>query len=201
MELGIYEVERWSWILKFDGSSTEKSARAGIVIISPKAIKTTLSFNLAFKCTNNQAEYEALVISWEILMELRAQEVHIIGDSQLVLQQLTGEYKCNSLLTTPYYTTSTQLLDSFHYVDFKYVPRESNWEVDELAQVASGVKMSEELTHKFIVIGKKNHPSIYERGIKLEIVNTNANVAEDWRIKIREYLEDPNMQVPYRVKA
>ena len=72
MELGIYEVERRPWILKFDGSRTEKSTRAGIVIISPKGIKTTLSFNLAFKCTNNQAKYEALVIGLEILMELGA---------------------------------------------------------------------------------------------------------------------------------
>ena len=53
---------------------------------------------------------------------------------------------------------------------------ESNWEVDELAQVALGVKMREELTHKLIVIRKKNHPSIYERGIGLEIINTDANV-------------------------
>ena len=93
------------------------------------------------------------------------------------------------------------MLDSFHSIDFECVPRESNWEVDELAQVASGLNMSEELTHKLIVIGKKNHPSIYERGIILEVVNTDANVVEDWKIKNREYLEDPNMQVPHRVKA
>ena len=86
MELGIYELERRLWILKFDGSSKEKSIGAGIVIISPKGIKTTLSFNLAFKCTNNKDEYEALMTDLEILMELRAQEVHIIRDSQLVLQ-------------------------------------------------------------------------------------------------------------------
>ena len=60
------------WNLKFDGSSTKKSARVGIVIISSKGINTTLSFNLAFKCTNNQAKYEALVIGLEILMELGA---------------------------------------------------------------------------------------------------------------------------------
>ena len=54
------------------------------------------------------------------------------------------------------------------------------------------MKMSEELTHKLIVIGKKNHPSIYERGIRLEVVNTYANVGGDWRNNIREYLEDPN---------
>ena len=62
----------------------ENSTGAAIVIISPKGIKTTLSFNLAFKCTNNQAENEALVIGLEILLELGAQEIHIIGDFQLV---------------------------------------------------------------------------------------------------------------------
>ena len=72
MELGIYEVQGRPWILKFNGSSTENSAGTGIVIISPKGIKTTLSFNLVFKCTNNQAEYEALVIDLKILLELGA---------------------------------------------------------------------------------------------------------------------------------
>ena len=93
------------------------------------------------------------------------------------------------------------MLDSFHSVDFEYVPRESDWEADELEQVALFVKMREELTHKLIVIRKKNHPSIYERGIRLEVINTYANVAGDWRIKIREYLENPNRQVPHKVKA
>ena len=133
MELRIYKVERRPWILKLDGSSTENSAGAGIVIISLKGMKTTLSFNLAFKCTNNQDECEALVIGLEILMELGAQEVHTIRDSQLVLRQLTGEYKCNSLLLAPYFTTSTQLLDSFNSVDFEYVPSEYKWEANELA--------------------------------------------------------------------
>ena len=118
-----------------------------------------------------------------------------------MLRQLIGEYKCNSLLLAPYYATSTQLLDSFHSMDFEYVPRDSNWEVDEIAQVASGVKMREELTHKVIVIGKRNQPSIYERGIILEVISTYENVVGDWRIKIGDYLEDPNRQVPYRVKA
>ena len=36
------------------------------------------------------------------------------------------------------------------------MPNESNWEVDELAQIASGVKMGEELTHKLVMIEKKN---------------------------------------------
>ena len=77
------------------------------------------------------------------------------------------------------------------------MPRGSN----ELENVALGVKMSEKLTHKLIVIGKKNHPSIYERGIILEVFSTYENLTGDWRIKIRKYLEDPNKQVSHRVKA
>ena len=47
VELGIYGVEKEPWILKFDGSSIENSIGARIVIISPREVKTTLSFNLA----------------------------------------------------------------------------------------------------------------------------------------------------------
>ena len=86
VELGIYRAEKDPWILKFDGSSTENSVGARIVIISPRGVKTTLSFNLVFECTNNQVEYEDLMIDLEILLELGAKDVRIIGDSQLVLR-------------------------------------------------------------------------------------------------------------------
>ena len=76
------------------------------MIISPRGVKTTLSFNMAFECTKNQGEYEALVIGLEILLELGEKDVRVIGDSQLVLRQLTWEYKCNSLLLTPYFTVA-----------------------------------------------------------------------------------------------
>ena len=120
----------------------------------------------------------------------------------MVLRQLTGEYKCNSLLLASYFTTPIQLLDSFDNVEFEHVPRESNWEVDELALIDSGVKMGEELTHKLIMIEKKNHPSIFEKGINLNIFNNDMNInAGDWRTEVIEYLENPNKRVPHRTKA
>ena len=94
--------------------------------MSPRGVKTTLSFNLAFEYTNNKAEYEALAIGLEILLELEVKDVRVIGDSQLVLRQLIGEYKCNNLLLAPYFTVAIQLLDSFDNVEFEHVPRESN---------------------------------------------------------------------------
>ena len=86
IEIPVCRVEIQPWIIKFDGSSIEKSAGAGVVITSPEGTKIALSFNLDFKCTNNQAEYEALIIGLQILQDLGAKEILVIGDSQLVLK-------------------------------------------------------------------------------------------------------------------
>ena len=51
------------------------------------------------------------------------------------------------------------------------------------------------------MIEKKNHPSIFERGIDLDIFNVDMNIAEDWITKFREYLENPNKKVPHRTKT
>ena len=61
--------------------------------------------------------------------------------------------------------------------------------------------MGEELTHKCIMIENKNHPSIFERGIDIDIFNNDTNIARDWRTQFKEYLENPNKRVPYRMKA
>ena len=76
--------------------------------MSPRRVNTTLSLNLVFESTIYQAEYESLVIGLKILLQLGAKNVRVIGDSQLVLRQLTWEYKCNNLLLAPYFTTAIQ---------------------------------------------------------------------------------------------
>ena len=101
----------------------------------------------------------------------------------------------------PYFTAAIQLIDSFENVSYMHVPRESNWEADELSQVASGLRMSEELTHKLIYVQKKAHPSIQERGLQFESFNNDLNVAGDWRTDIKTYLENPTKKVPFRIKA
>ena len=83
------------------------------------------------------------------------------------------------MLLSPYFTAAIQLLESFNNVELEHVLRESNWEADELAQIASIVKMGKEFTYKLIMIEKKNHPSIFEKGINLEIFNNDMNIVGD----------------------
>ena len=125
----------------------------------------------------------------------------IKGDSQLVLKQVAGEYKCRSLSLAPYFTAAIQLLESLEEVTFLHVPREENWEADQLAQIASGMKMSKELTHKLVLIQKRSHPSIQQRGINVEVFNTDVGIAGDWRDEFKKYLENPNVKAPHKLKV
>ncbi|XP_070679299.1 uncharacterized protein [Malus domestica] len=92
------------WRLYFDGSCIQSATRAGIVIINPKGVHYCYSFLLDYQdTTNNRAEYEALIIGLEILIELGAIEVELFGDSELVINQLNGEYKCKHITMAGYY--------------------------------------------------------------------------------------------------
>ncbi|XP_050207625.2 uncharacterized protein LOC126657046 [Mercurialis annua] len=86
------------WEMWFDGSRTSQGAGDGVHIITPLGASYQLSFRLQFECTNNQAEYEALIFGFKILAELGAKAISVKGDSLLVIKQVTGEFKCESEL-------------------------------------------------------------------------------------------------------
>lgn len=73
------------WMMYFDGSCTTTSADVGIVIQSFEHYHWLFVFKLDFDCTNNQAEYELLVIGLNILHDLKATPVHVLDDSELVI--------------------------------------------------------------------------------------------------------------------
>ena len=64
------------------------------MVVSPENDKTKHKFQINQFCTNNEAEYEALIAGLEIALESGARFIEIRGDSELVLKQLTKEYKC-----------------------------------------------------------------------------------------------------------
>ena len=129
------------WTLYFDGSSTSTSAGVGIVIQSPQQHRWYFSLKLDFECTNNQAEYEALVIGLGILHELRAPRVLVLGDSELVINQLNGTFRCISCALAPYHLVASYLAESFDGITFSHISRNRNTFADELAQLASEAQL------------------------------------------------------------
>jgi len=108
------------WTLFFDGSTCDRGARVGIVLISPQGKKYEFSLPIVATSTNNQAEYQALIKGLELLKEVHADAVEIFGDSMLVINQLAGIYECRSEVLITYYEKSIQLLRKFKDFRLEY---------------------------------------------------------------------------------
>ena len=88
------EVELGSqWMLSVDGSSNQQGSSAGIILEGPNGVLIEQALRFAFKASNNQTEYEALIAGMLLAKEMDAQSLLAKSDSQLVTGQLTGEYQ------------------------------------------------------------------------------------------------------------
>ncbi|CAL2246400.1 unnamed protein product [Prunus armeniaca] len=173
----IYLVHLTPWKLYFDGSKIDLASGAGIVLEDPLGIKHCYSFQLDFQCTNNIAEYEALIIGLEMLVELGVQSVEILGDS--MLPEISWQ------------NSGTPLGNMF--------PREENLATNEMAQIATGVQMPEDCVQRIIKVGKKSLPSILTREMEIDI-NSAMISEEDWRLPLINYLQYPALPAEKRIR-
>ncbi|XP_068492212.1 uncharacterized protein [Phaseolus vulgaris] len=81
------------WIFSVDGSSNQQGNRAGVILEGPSGLLIEQSLKFAFKVSNNQAEYKALIIGMLLSQELEAQNLLVKSDSLLVTEQVTGRYQ------------------------------------------------------------------------------------------------------------
>jgi hypothetical protein len=90
------------WTLFFDGSTRNKKAGAGVVLIDPNGEQVKYMVHLDFEATNNMAEYEALIFGLTVALSLGVRELLVKGDSQLIIRQVRGECCSNNPQLTAY---------------------------------------------------------------------------------------------------
>ncbi|KAL0402375.1 UNVERIFIED_CONTAM: hypothetical protein Slati_4267400 [Sesamum latifolium] len=81
------------WLLHIDGSSTAQGSGAGIVITSPQGEDLEFAVKFGFKASNNEAEYEGLVIGMRMAHEAGARHLIAYSDSQLIVKQVEDTYE------------------------------------------------------------------------------------------------------------
>ena len=122
----------------FDGSLMKKGTGAGLVFISPLRVRMRYMVRVYFPTSNNVAEYEALINSLCIAIELGIRRLNIRGDSQLVVNQVMKESSCHDIKMAAYYQEVRWLEDKFDGLELNHIPRRLNEATDALAKVASG---------------------------------------------------------------
>jgi len=85
-------------------------------------LEQSLCFN--FKATNNQSEYEALIVGLNLVKEIRASRLITKSDSQLVNNQVNGEFQMKEPQLGWYLHKVRTLARSFDYFQIKYIPIE-----------------------------------------------------------------------------
>jgi ribonuclease HI len=86
--------------------------------------------------TNNVAEYRALLAALEWARSYGASAVRIRSDSQLLVQQMLGNYKVKHPGLQPLHAKARLLAHQIGRVTFEHVRRESNTHADRLANAA-----------------------------------------------------------------
>jgi hypothetical protein len=82
------------WKLFFDGSTCREGQGVGVVFILPRGVVFETLACLEYFYTNNQVEYEAILLYLQILSFMGVRHVEAFGNSLLVMQQVVGVYQC-----------------------------------------------------------------------------------------------------------
>jgi ribonuclease HI len=125
-------------ILHVDGGARGNPGPAaiGVVVSEPGGEVVDELAERIGEATNNVAEYRAVLRALERASELRASDVEIIGDSELVARQLAGAYKVKHPALKPLYQQALAALREFDSWSIRSVPRAENAEADALVNSA-----------------------------------------------------------------
>ena len=127
-----------TFVMNFDGCSKGNPGISGcgavIYYLNDELWSGTLF--VGDKSTNNQSEYTGLIIGLQQAIDMNIKTLLVKGDSQLVINQMTGKYKCNSEDIFELHKTAKELEKKFERIYYVHVLRNLNKRADELSNDA-----------------------------------------------------------------
>jgi len=123
------------WLLMVDGAARGNPGEAGcgaVICDADGRIVKELSRYLG-RTTNNVAEYEGLLMGLEALLQMGKRRVRVQSDSELLVRQLSGQYRVRDEKLQPLFARANALLRQFKVYRILHIARESNKLADRLA--------------------------------------------------------------------
>ncbi|GLJ35084.1 hypothetical protein SUGI_0706000 [Cryptomeria japonica] len=124
------------WKMYFDGSCSKEESGARIAFISPDGATFKYSFKSMFECTNNIAEYEALLTEHNVATKHGIKFLSVFGDSELVISQIKQKYASKHLALKQYRDVVWDTMELFDAFQISWIGRSKNIMADFLANVA-----------------------------------------------------------------
>jgi dinuclear metal center YbgI/SA1388 family protein len=124
--------------LRVDGGSRGNPGPGAVGVVLEDAdgrVVDTLGRTIGV-CTNNVAEYKALLAGLELALEAGAEELEVLADSELLVKQVKGEYKVKNEGLKPLHAEAVSRICQFRRVAIRHVRREENAEADRLVNKA-----------------------------------------------------------------
>ena len=127
-----------TWTLQFDGASRGNPGHcgAGWVLLRDGVVARHGAHYLSHSCTNNWAEYQALIAGLSAVRELGIKSITVEGDSKLVVDQMNGECATRSSNLVSLRNEAAALRGNIGDVHLRHIPREENKLADSLANQA-----------------------------------------------------------------
>ena len=115
------------------------------------------ALRLGFQASNNEAEYEAVIVGLNLAHSMEADQLEVSSDSQLVVKEIEDSYEARGEKMILYLKKVRELLKKFIRVQVKHVPRAENFRADALAKLATA---SQEDLGRLIPIDHLLEPSV-----------------------------------------
>lgn len=121
-----------------DGGSRGNPGPAGIGIVLLRECGDVCCSGGRFlgECTNNIAEYQALIWGLETALACDVTDLVVRADSELIVKQMRGEYRVKNAGLQPLYARAKETARALSSVHYEHVPREQNKLADALANAA-----------------------------------------------------------------
>jgi ribonuclease HI len=138
--------------MEFDGAMSKEGVGAGVWMHNHRSkYSENHSYKLNFQCTNNIAEYEALMRGLKLLKKVGAKKIMVRGDSELIIKQIKGEYAAKHPRIRAYRNVVLDAPQFLTEVDLQVMPRGQNILADGLATSTATCKIPFRPTFKYTV--------------------------------------------------
>jgi probable phosphoglycerate mutase len=121
-----------------DGASRGNPGPAAYAVVMESADGSRITGFSEYlgEATNNVAEYQALLAALEYAFKNHYLRIHVQTDSELLARQIEGAYKVKSPALKPLHQRAQQMIARLESFTIEHVPREQNYEADQLANQA-----------------------------------------------------------------